>query len=91
MIRAVLDTNIVFSAVLKAEGVPAAVFNLVLTDRLLMCVSGPILAEYREVLRFSASFRTSLSSSTQPSLYKRAPILTTIVSSNAPPRREPVS
>lgn len=50
MIRVVLDTNILFSAVLKPVGVPATVFDLVIANKLLMCVSEAVLAEYREVL-----------------------------------------
>ena len=50
MIRVVLDTNILFSAVLKPMGVPSAVFDLVIANKLLMCVSDAVLAEYHDVL-----------------------------------------
>jgi putative PIN family toxin of toxin-antitoxin system len=50
MIRVVLDTNLLFSAVLKPATVPAAVFDLVTANKLLMCVSEEVLAEYHEVL-----------------------------------------
>lgn len=50
MIRVVLDTNLLFSAVLKSSTPPAAVFNLVIANKLLMCVSDAVLKEYREVL-----------------------------------------
>lgn len=49
MIRVVLDTNIVISAVLKAGSLPEAVFNMAVDDVIELCVSEPILAEYEEV------------------------------------------
>src|SRR6266404_9051721 len=50
MIRVVLDTNIVISAMLRAGGLPGAVFNLAIAGVIELCVSEPILAEYEEVL-----------------------------------------
>ena len=50
MIRTVLDTNVLFSAVLKRVGLPAKVFDLVIAGLLIPCVSDEILAEYHEVL-----------------------------------------
>lgn len=50
MIRAVLDTNIVISAALRADGLPAAVLSLAIDGVIELCVSEPILAEYKEVL-----------------------------------------
>ncbi|MBZ5620426.1 MAG: putative toxin-antitoxin system toxin component, PIN family [Acidobacteriia bacterium] len=50
MIRVVLDTNIVVSAMLRAGGLPEAVFNLAIDGVIQLCVSEPILAEYEEVL-----------------------------------------
>lgn len=50
MIRVVLDTNIVVSAVLKAGSLPEAVFNMAVGGVIELCVSEPILAEYEEVL-----------------------------------------
>ncbi len=51
MIRVVLDTNIIVSALLQPLGPPAQVFLLALGDTAQMCVSGGIFAEYEEVLR----------------------------------------
>lgn len=51
MIRVVLDTNIVVSALLQPLGPPAQVFLLAMGDTVQMCVSGSIFAEYEEVIR----------------------------------------
>ena len=50
MIRVVLDTNIVVSALLQPLGAPAQVFVMALDGSLQLCVSGAIYAEYEEVL-----------------------------------------
>ncbi len=51
MIRVVIDTNVVVSANLSDEGLPASVLDLAANKKILMVVSEPILAEYAEVLR----------------------------------------
>ena len=52
MIRVVLDTNIVVSALLNPSGPPAQVFlHALAATELRMCVSGSIFAEYEDVLR----------------------------------------
>ena len=51
MIRAVLDTNIIVSALLTPSGMEALVFLLVLRGDLELFVSAAVLAEYEEVLR----------------------------------------
>jgi putative PIN family toxin of toxin-antitoxin system len=51
MIRVVIDTNILVSAMLQPEGVPAAVLMLVLSGDVQLCVSDDIFAEYNEVIR----------------------------------------
>src|SRR5438876_563328 len=51
MIRVVIDTNIVVSAMLRSGGLPEAVFNLAVDRKVELYVSDPILAEYGEVLR----------------------------------------
>jgi putative PIN family toxin of toxin-antitoxin system len=51
MIRLVIDTNILVSALLQPEGLPAAVFMLVLSRDLQLCISEAIFAEYDEVIR----------------------------------------
>lgn len=50
MIRVVLDTNIVVSALLSPHGSEAAVFRLALSGVIRLCVSEPVLREYEEVL-----------------------------------------
>src|ERR1017187_3263895 len=50
MIRVVIDTNVVVSANLRDEGLPAAILDLAAGKRIQMCVSAPVLAEYKEVL-----------------------------------------
>jgi len=51
MIRVVLDTNIIVSALLQPLGPPAQVFLLALGNSVQLCVSGSIYAEYEEVIR----------------------------------------
>ena len=52
MLRVVVDTNIIVSALLTPSGAPAQILTLALANRdLTVCVSGPIFAEYEEVLR----------------------------------------
>jgi len=50
MIRVVIDTNVVVSANLRDEGLPAAILDLAANKIILMCVSAALLAEYKEVL-----------------------------------------
>lgn len=50
MIRAVLDTNVVVSALLSPEGPMASILNLATLQRFRCYVSEPILEEYGEVL-----------------------------------------
>lgn len=52
MIRVVLDTNILVSALLQKQGLPAQTFVLTLSgSQAQLCVSGDIYAEYEEVIR----------------------------------------
>ena len=51
MIRVVLDTNVIVSALLQPLGLPAAVFLLVAGGAIQLCVSGNVYAEYDEVIR----------------------------------------
>lgn len=59
MIRIVLDTNILISALLSPQGPPAQVFLMILLESdTQLCVSGDIYAEYEEVIhrpRFNRS------------------------------------
>jgi uncharacterized protein len=50
MIRVVLDTNILFSAVLKSSGPQAELIRLIVDNQIIPCVSPATLAEYHEVL-----------------------------------------
>jgi putative PIN family toxin of toxin-antitoxin system len=50
MIRVVLDTNILFSAILKSSGPQAALIRLIVDRQIIPCVSPATLAEYHEVL-----------------------------------------
>jgi putative PIN family toxin of toxin-antitoxin system len=51
MIRVVLDTNVVVSAMLRSGGLPETIFNLAINGEVQLYVSEPILAEYEDVLR----------------------------------------
>ena len=50
MIRVVLDTNIIVSALLQPLGPPAQVFVLTIGGSIQLCVSGNVYAEYEEVI-----------------------------------------
>jgi putative PIN family toxin of toxin-antitoxin system len=51
MIRVVIDTNIIVSALLQPLGPPAQVYSLVLSGSIQLCISGEVYAEYEEVIR----------------------------------------
>ena len=50
MIRVVLDTNVLVSALLQPLGPSAQIFLLALAGAIQLCVSGAIYAEYEEVI-----------------------------------------
>ncbi|MEO8149914.1 MAG: putative toxin-antitoxin system toxin component, PIN family [Bacteroidia bacterium] len=51
MQRIVIDTNIVVSSLLSQKGIPAKIINdLVLFEKVIICVSKEVLDEYEEVL-----------------------------------------
>ena len=50
MIRVVLDTNILFSAVFKSTGTEATLIRLIVDNQIIPCVSPAVLSEYSEVL-----------------------------------------
>ena len=50
MIRVVIDTNVVVSAALNDDGLPAAVLSLAINRAVLMFVSPAVLTEYETVL-----------------------------------------
>ena len=51
MIRVVLDTNIIISALLQPLGPPAQIFVMALGGSVQMCMTGSVYAEYEEVIR----------------------------------------
>jgi len=54
MIRVVLDTNILVSALLQPQGLPARIFLMTLSGTTAqLCVSGDVYTEYEEVIRRS--------------------------------------
>lgn len=61
MIRVVLDTNIILSSLLQPLGPPAKVMCLARRGFLQLCVSGPIYAEYEEVMQRPRFSRISAS------------------------------
>jgi putative PIN family toxin of toxin-antitoxin system len=50
MTRVVFDTNILYSAILKPESIPAKAFDLMAAGLVIPCVSEDLLTEYRTVL-----------------------------------------
>lgn len=48
--KIVLDTNVLVSAFLSPHGAPAAVLQLILSGRVVICFDARILSEYQEVL-----------------------------------------
>ncbi|HOI95705.1 MAG TPA: putative toxin-antitoxin system toxin component, PIN family [Syntrophobacter fumaroxidans] len=50
MLKIVLDTNVLVSALLKADTPPELIVSLIGQSLVTLCVSKPIVAEYREVL-----------------------------------------
>ena len=51
MIRVVIDTNVLVSALLHASSLPEAVINLAISGNVQWVASEPILTEYSEVLK----------------------------------------
>jgi putative PIN family toxin of toxin-antitoxin system len=51
MIRVVLDTNVLVSALLTQDGTEAAVLSRIIEGKLMWCVSEVVLAEYAAVLK----------------------------------------
>ncbi len=50
--RLVLDTNIIISAVISVEGVPAQILRACLKNKVVLLVSDSVLHEYFEVLKY---------------------------------------
>jgi putative PIN family toxin of toxin-antitoxin system len=54
MIRIILDTNVLVSALLSPQGAPAQVFQMAMLEPdVQLCVCGQIFAEYEDVIRRS--------------------------------------
>jgi putative PIN family toxin of toxin-antitoxin system len=51
MIRVVIDTNIIVSALLQPLGPPAQVFLLAVSGSIQLCITGEVYAEYEAVIR----------------------------------------
>ena len=51
MLRIVLDTNVLVSGLLQESGPSARIFRRALSGWPQMCITGPIYAEYEEVVR----------------------------------------
>jgi len=52
MIKVVIDTNVLVSALLKSQRNPALILSLILQHQLTLCVSEEIFTEYGEVLHY---------------------------------------
>ena len=50
MLKVVLDTNVLVSALIKSDSTPELVVSLIREDLALLCLSEPIFIEYEEVL-----------------------------------------
>ena len=50
MIKAVIDTNVLVSALLSPNGCPAAILDHILNGSIVMCYDSRIISEYQEVL-----------------------------------------
>jgi len=50
MIRVVLDTNVLVSALIKPDSTPELVISLIFEKQAILCVSDAIFTEYEEVL-----------------------------------------
>jgi putative PIN family toxin of toxin-antitoxin system len=53
VIRAALDTSVVVSAVISPSGPNAQVFDLIIAEKIMPCVSNVILEEYRTVFTYN--------------------------------------
>jgi len=51
MLKVVLDTNVLVSALIRNKSLPAFILALVRRKKVVLCLSGEILEEYEEVLK----------------------------------------
>ena len=52
MIQIVLDTNVIISAILNPDGSPGKILDQVFDQEVSLCLSPPLIAEIRRVLRY---------------------------------------
>ena len=52
MMQIVLDTNVIISAILNPYGSPGKILNQVFDQKVSLCLSPPLIAEIRRVLRY---------------------------------------
>lgn len=50
MLRVVVDTNVLVSALLKPDSLPELILSLIMEGEIILCVSEPIFTEYEAVL-----------------------------------------
>jgi uncharacterized protein len=50
-IKAVIDTNVLVSALLSPNGAPAKILNMAISGKILVCIDSRILLDYENVLR----------------------------------------
>lgn len=53
MLKVVIDTNVLVSALLKSGSTPALIISMVLQNHITLCLSDDIFSEYKEVLAYS--------------------------------------
>jgi hypothetical protein len=88
MIRVVIDTNLVVSANLNDDGLPAAILDLAAKKIILRCVSEAVLAEYRGVPVPASIFPDTASRDPWPSPEDRQPTRTiTLINQDDPDNR----
>jgi len=51
VINAVIDTNVLVSALLSPNGAPAKILNMAISGKILICIDSRIMLEYENVLR----------------------------------------
>jgi len=60
-IKVVIDTNVFISSFFNRKGAPGKIIDLWKTEKIMLCISSPVLEEYIEVLlRFGLTGKTEL-------------------------------
>ena len=52
MLKVIIDTNVLVSALLKSDSIPALIVSSVLQKHITLCLSDDIFTEYKEVLAY---------------------------------------